>query len=68
MKKNIIVTGGLGFIGSNLIKLLTESGFFVINIDKCSYSSNPYNLNDINKKKYKFFKTDINNKLLIKKY
>ena len=40
MKKNIIVTGGLGFIGSNLIKLLIESPFFVINLDKVSYSSN----------------------------
>ena len=67
MKKNIIVTGGLGFIGSNLIKLLVEYGFFVINLDKYSYSSNHYNLQAINKKKYKFFKTDINNKLLIKK-
>lgn len=67
MKKNIIVTGGLGFIGSNLVKLLIDSGFFVINIDKYSYSSNYYNLKGINKKKYKFFKTDINNKLLIKK-
>ena len=67
MKKNIIVTGGLGFIGSNLIKLLIKYGFFVINLDKCSYSSNHYNLQAINKKKYKFFKTDINNKLLIKK-
>jgi|TARA_B110000503_G_scaffold111643_1_gene167197 dTDP-glucose 4,6-dehydratase len=67
MKKNIIVTGGLGFIGSNLIKLLIESGFFVINIDKYSYSSNHFNLKDINKEKYKFFRADINNKLLIKK-
>ena len=51
MKKNIIVTGGLGFIGSNLVKLLIDSGFFVINIDKYSYSSNYYNLKGINKKK-----------------
>ena len=32
--KKIIVTGGLGFIGSNLINLLIKKNFFVINIDK----------------------------------
>ena len=66
MKKKIIVTGGLGFIGSNLIKLLINKGFFVINIDKYSYSSNFYNLFGIDKKKYKFFKVDINNQKKIK--
>lgn len=65
--KKIVVTGGLGFIGSNLIKLLLSRGYFVINIDKYSYSSNFYNLNGINKKKYKFFKTDINNRTKIEK-
>jgi len=66
MKKNIIVTGGLGFIGSNLIKLLINKGFFVINIDKYSYSSNYYNLFGINRKQYKFFRIDINNQKKIK--
>ena len=40
---NIIVTGGLGFIGSNLIELLINKKFKVINIDKITYSSNFYN-------------------------
>ena len=63
MKKNLIVTGGLGFIGSNLIKLLLEKKYFVINIDNISYSSNFYNLKSVNKNKdYKFIKCDINNK------
>jgi len=66
MKKNIIVTGGLGFIGSNLIKLLINKGFFIINIDKYSYSSNYYNLFGINRKQYKFFRIDINNQKKIK--
>ena len=46
MKKKVIVTGGLGFIGSNLIELLLEKNYFVINIDKVSYSSNFYNVKE----------------------
>ena len=58
--KKIIVTGGSGFIGTNLVNLLVKKKFFVINIDKLSYSSN--NSNHINKtKNYKFIKSDINN-------
>ena len=63
MQKKAIVTGGLGFIGSNLIKLLLKNNFFVINIDKISYASNIYNLKNIKKKSnYKFYKSDICNK------
>ena len=61
--KKVIVTGGSGFIGSNLIQLLLKKGFFVINIDKSSYSANPYNLKDFkNNKNYLFYKLDINNR------
>ena len=42
--KKIIVTGGQGFIGSNLVEFLLEKNYFVINIDKSSYSANPYNV------------------------
>tara|TARA_B100001123_G_scaffold278637_1_gene310156 strand:+ start:275 stop:1300 length:1026 start_codon:yes stop_codon:yes gene_type:complete len=65
--QNIIVTGGLGFIGSNLIEILTKNKYFVINIDKVSYSSNFYNLKDFSKKNYKFIRCDINNRKKIRK-
>ena len=60
--KRFIVTGGLGFIGSNLIKLLLSKGFVVLNIDKANYAANVYDVKDFTKnKKYSFIKTDINN-------
>ena len=67
------VTGGLGFIGSNLIEYLLNTGHNVINIDKISYASNFYNTKEFkNNKSYKFYKSDICNKknlnYLIKKY
>jgi dTDP-glucose 4,6-dehydratase len=69
--KKVIVTGGLGFIGSNLIKLLNKKKFFVVNIDKISYSSNINNIQS-NIKNYKFYKENINNKYsivkILKKY
>ncbi len=69
----VLVTGGLGFIGSNLIALLLKQNFFVINIDKVSYSSNFYNTKDFSKNKnYKFIKCNIQNKKklsnILKKY
>ena len=61
--KKIVVTGGLGFIGSNLIELLLKKNFFVINIDKITYSSNFYNTQEYKKSKnYKFIKCDIKDK------
>ena len=61
--QKIIVTGGLGFIGSNLIKLLLQKKFKVINVDKISYASSFYNVKNFKKNKnYSFIKCDINNK------
>ncbi len=59
--KKIVVTGGSGFIGSNLVNYLIKKNYFVINIDKLTYSSNNYDKKK-SKKKYKFFKLDINNR------
>ena len=66
--KKVIVTGGAGFIGSNLVKYLLKKKYFVINLDKLSYSANPYNVNNLNKNKnYVFFKVDLNHKKRITK-
>ena len=69
--KKIIVTGGSGFIGSNLVNFLIKKKYFVINLDKLTYSSNKLGSSYRNNKNYKFIKLDINNKKLtgiIKKY
>ena len=58
--KKAIVTGGNGFIGSNLIKFLLDKKYFVINIDKNKYSNGSYLLKDRKGKNYKFFNLDIN--------
>ena len=63
--KTVIVTGGLGFIGSNLINILNNKNYFIINIDRLSYASNLKNINP-NVKNYKLYKEDINNKNFIK--
>ncbi len=66
-KKCIFVTGGLGFIGSNLIEMLIDQKYKVINIDKVSYSSNFFNNSHLNKNiNYKFFKCNIGNKKKVK--
>ena len=45
--KKIIITGGSGFIGSNLVNYFLKRKYFVINIDKMSYSGNKYNVSNI---------------------
>jgi dTDP-glucose 4,6-dehydratase len=68
--KKIIVTGGAGFIGSNLVNFLLKKNFFVISVDKLTYSSNKELTK--NRKRFRFYKIDINDQKkmfsLIKKY
>jgi len=64
----ILVTGGLGFIGSNFIHYILEKyhNVRIINIDNLSFGSNPSNLIDIEQdKRYSFIKGDINDTALL---
>ena len=60
--KKIVVTGGNGFIGSNLVNFLLNKKYFVINIDKNKYSKRSYLLRNKKPKNYKFYNLDINSK------
>ena len=58
----VIVTGGLGFIGSNFVRLLLAErpGWTVVNVDAVTYAGNPANLADVaNHPKYRFVKADV---------
>ena len=62
MLNKILVTGGSGFIGSNLIKHLLEKKYKVINVDKLSYSSTPDKYKSFTKSKsYEFVNADLLN-------
>jgi dTDP-glucose 4,6-dehydratase len=65
----ILVTGGLGFIGSNFILYLLEKNpdFHITNIDAKMTGSNPKNLASLENKNYVFVKGNINNQKLMDK-
>ena len=42
MNKNIIITGGLGFIGSNLIETLIKKKYFVVNIEQIKFTGKKF--------------------------
>jgi len=68
--KNILITGGAGFIGSHLVRLMVNKypQYKIINLDKLTYAGNLANLKDIEKKaNYKFIKGDICDFEFIKK-
>ncbi|HPN22237.1 MAG TPA: dTDP-glucose 4,6-dehydratase, partial [Tenuifilaceae bacterium] len=60
--KNILITGGAGFIGSHVVRLFVKKypNYKIINLDKLTYAGNLENLTDIeNAPNYKFIKADI---------
>lgn len=63
-KRNILITGGAGFIGSHVVRLFVNkySEYHIINLDKLTYAGNLANLKDIeNAPNYTFIKADICN-------
>lgn len=61
-KRNIIITGGAGFIGSHVVRLFVNKypNYHIINLDKLTYAGNLANLKDIeDKPNYTFVKADI---------
>lgn len=62
MQRNILVTGGAGFIGSHVVRLFVNKypTYTVVNLDKLTYAGNLENLKDVeSKKNYHFEKADI---------
>ena len=62
MKRNIVITGGAGFIGSHVVRLFVNKypDYKIINLDKLTYAGNLANLKDIeDRPNYKFVKMDI---------
>ena len=70
MKKNILITGGAGFIGSHLVRLFVKKypDYQIVNLDKLTYAGNLENLSDIEKSpNYIFEKGDIVDLIFIQK-
>lgn len=66
--KNILITGGAGFMGSTMIHFLLSqtSDISIINLDKLTYAGNLANLQDIeNDKRYAFIRGDISDQRLV---
>lgn len=56
----VLVTGGAGFIGSNLVHLLVERGHSVLNIDKLTYAGNIHSVEDLDVTgRHRFLRADI---------
>ena len=62
MKKRILITGGAGFIGSHVVRLMVEKypDYEIVNLDLLTYAGNLENLSDIeNSPNYRFVRIDI---------
>lgn len=64
---NILVTGGMGFIGSNFVKYILKSDSMIINLDNLSYGSNKGNLSDVSRKRYRFVEGSVTDVRLMNK-
>lgn len=64
--KKLLVTGGLGFIGSCFVNRQIKAGNLVVNLDAVTYAANPENVRDIaNNPNYNFIEGDINDSELV---
>jgi dTDP-glucose 4,6-dehydratase len=66
-KQTVLVTGGCGFIGTNLVRLLVKSGRYrVVNLDALTYAANPFSLADLEgNADYVFVKGSISDRALV---
>ena len=65
--KNVLITGGCGFIGSNFVKslLATDTGYYPIILDSLTYAGNKNNLDNLHNDSYAFIEGDICDKTLV---
>ena len=63
----VLITGGCGFVGTNLSLYLNSKGFNVHSLDNLSRKGSKYNLTLLNKRKIKNFKINIENFKFIQK-
>ena len=71
MKKNILITGGAGFIGSHVVRRFVKNypNYSIVNLDNLTYAGNLENLKDIEKSSnYTFEKGDICDMILLQNF
>src|SRR5690349_10820579 len=66
-KRTVLVTGGNGFIGTNLVRMLVASGqYHAVNLDALTYAANPLSLADLEENpNYELIKGDITDRHLV---